>query len=145
VGSGNAFGIASLSGGENGVGVEIGDGIAGEEGNGEVGRGDAVREFGDGEDVVSIGGEESFAESSTEGFNGSADGCERIVGMLHGVMQGGSGKADLKEETKHGHLFPGEGELRFGQCAREEEWSQEEKNEDLAMLGGREEGRGKKV
>ena len=137
MGSGNAFGIASLSGGENGVGVEIGDDTAREEGDGEVGRGDAVREFGDGEDVEGIGGEESFAESSTEGFNGSADGCERIAGMLHGVMQGGSGKADLKEETKHGHLFLGEGESRFGQCAREEERGQEEKNENLVMLGGK--------
>lgn len=50
--------------------------------DGDVGGGDVVWEFGDGQDIETAGGEESGADIAAQVFDGSADGFKTIIGML---------------------------------------------------------------
>lgn len=76
--------------------VDLSDGPAGVEGNGEIGAGNIVRKFGNGEEVIRLLGEESVLELAAQGFNGVANGCQRVPRIFHEGMPGGAGKTDLK-------------------------------------------------
>jgi hypothetical protein len=117
---GLAFGLVGLREGEKSRGMDGRDGPTRVKSDGNVVRGDRVREFGKGENVVGIFREESADKRATQRFDGSPDRSERIDGIFHEDMPSGAGKTDLVVETAHvSSTFWGKGELAFGQCARE--------------------------
>jgi len=89
-------GLAGFGGGKQLRGVDLSDGAAGVKGDGELGAGDRVRDFGDGEDVVGILGEEDVQEFASQGFDRREDSGQSIAGIIHEGMPGGACKTDLK-------------------------------------------------
>lgn len=110
--AGLAFGFASLGGSEKRGRVNGSNGATGVEGDGDVVQGDGIGEFGEGEDIVGIFGEEGADESPPKRFDGSADRSKRIDRVLHEGMPGGAGEADLMREAAHVRELSGGREIR---------------------------------
>ena len=79
---GGGMGFDGLGSGEQWNGLDMGNGASPGEGNGNVGGGDVVREFGYSQDVETASSEESGADVAAHVFNGCADGFKAIIGML---------------------------------------------------------------
>lgn len=71
------------------------------EGNGDIGRRDVLREFGDGQHVETARGEESGADVAAHAFDGCADGFKPIIRMLRNAGPSIGSKADLMAKVGH--------------------------------------------
>ena len=94
--------------------MDLGDVTAGRKSDGDRGRGDVFSEFGDGENVVGIQGEEGGLNFSAEGFDWAANGLEAILRILHHPGPGIVGEADLM--AKEGHEISFREGLAKGFC-----------------------------
>src|SRR6266852_6233531 len=83
-------------------GLNAGDSTSTRECGGDMGFGDVVGEFGDGEDVVGAGGEEEGVNSAAEAFDGSADGGEAVIGITNEISPTVGGVTDLIAVEGHG-------------------------------------------
>ncbi len=108
---GLALGFVGLRDGEKSRGMDGRDGCTRVKSDGNVVRGDRIREFGKGEDVVGTFREESADKRATQRFDGSPNRGERIGGIFHEGMPSGAGKTDLVVETAHEQYFLGEGRM----------------------------------
>lgn len=101
-GSGMGVSLYGLGRGEQGSGLDAGDGAALGEGDGEVGGSDGIGEFGDSQDVKSSGGEEDNTELTAEILDGSTDGLKGIFRVLNDFGPGFGSNTDLMAKIGHG-------------------------------------------
>jgi len=105
---GFVHGFDGLGGMEERSGVDLGDFSTGEKSDGDVGRGNGFREFGNGEHVVGIHGEENGVEFAAQGINGSPDGLKAVL-IVNDATPSGAGETDLMAKIGHGDSFWGKG------------------------------------
>jgi hypothetical protein len=84
-----------LRGAEKASGVDLGDFTAGGKSDGDGGSGNVLSEFGDGEDIVRIHSKEGSLDFAAEGFDGTANTLEAVLGILHDASPSVIGEADL--------------------------------------------------
>lgn len=111
-GVGLVHGLEGLGGMEERSGMDLRDVSAGKESDGDVGGGNGIREFGDGEDVEGIHSEENGVELAAKGIDGSTDGFKAVL-VIDNATPSGAGEADLVAKTRHGDSFWGKG-IRTG-------------------------------
>jgi hypothetical protein len=66
-----------------------------------IGRGDVFGEFGDGQDIVGIEGNEGGLNFSTEGFDWAANGFKAVLRVLHYMGPRIVGEPDLMAKKRH--------------------------------------------
>jgi hypothetical protein len=74
--------------------MDLGNFSTREERYGDIGGGDGFREFGDGQDVVGVEGEENVVEGAAQGLDRNPNGFKAIL-IIHNATPSGTGEADL--------------------------------------------------
>ncbi len=104
-GTGFTQSFDGLRGGEERRGLDIGYSAATGKGHGDGCGGNGVWHFGDGENIEGAEGEEGRVDLAAKFFDGSANGFETVLGVLHEAGPGFLGVADLMTEKWHGELL----------------------------------------
>jgi hypothetical protein len=120
--------LDGLSGGKEWGGFDFGHSTAGGKGYGDGGCGDAIRKFGDGENIEAAKGEEGCVQLTAQFFDGSTDGFQTVLWVFHESGPGFFGVADVMSKIGHGVSLLGEGpsegegnmRRRAGRVKREE-------------------------
>ena len=116
-GGGGEFLVAGFDGlreVEERRGVDGSDGTPMGESNGNLRRGDVVREFGDGEEVEAAGGEKCGVDGAAEFFDGSANHSEAVLWVVRQMAPRLIGETNLEAVVGHCGLDSGGGPSGLG-------------------------------